>query len=34
MKERAALVGGRLEISTSDSGGTEVRAAFPLRWRN
>jgi signal transduction histidine kinase len=34
MKERAALVGGRLEISTSDGGGTEVRATFPLRWRN
>ena len=34
MKERAALVGGWLEISTSDGGGTEVRAAFPLRLRN
>ncbi len=34
MKERAALVGGRLEISTSNAGGTEVRATFPLRWRN
>jgi signal transduction histidine kinase len=34
MKERAALVGGWLEISTSDGGGTEVRAVFPLRWRN
>ncbi|HKB82808.1 MAG TPA: GAF domain-containing protein [Burkholderiales bacterium] len=33
MKERAALVGGRLEISTADGGGTEVRAAIPLRWR-
>jgi signal transduction histidine kinase len=34
MKERAALVGGWLEISTSAGGGTEVRAAFPLRLRN
>ena len=34
MKERAALVGGRLEINTTVGGGTEVRAAFPLRWRN
>ncbi|MFN7087227.1 MAG: PAS domain S-box protein [Burkholderiales bacterium] len=30
MHERAALAGGRLEIS-SDHSGTEVRAAFPLR---
>lgn len=34
MKERASLVGGRLEISTSEGGGTQVRAVFPLRWRN
>jgi two-component system sensor histidine kinase UhpB len=34
MKERAALVGGRFEIKTSAGAGTEVRAAFPLRWRN
>ena len=33
MKERAALVGGWLEISTSNRDGTAVRAAFPLRWR-
>jgi len=33
MKERAVLVGGRLEISTSDGGGTSVQAVFPLRWR-
>lgn len=34
MKERAALVGGWFEISTSSRDGTAVRAAFPLRWRN
>jgi signal transduction histidine kinase len=33
MKERAALVGGWLAISTSDREGTTVRAVFPLRWR-
>ncbi len=34
MKERAALVGGRLEFITSEGSGTEVRASFPVRWRN
>jgi signal transduction histidine kinase len=34
MRERAGLVGGRFVVNTSDGAGTEVRAAFPLRWRN
>lgn len=34
MKERAALVGGRLEITSSEGSGTEVRVVIPIRWRN
>jgi signal transduction histidine kinase len=34
MEERAALAGGRLELNSTPGGGTEVRAWFPLRWRN
>jgi PAS domain S-box-containing protein len=30
MRERASLIGGRLEIRTSPSGGTHVRAVLPL----
>ena len=31
MRERAALLGGRVEITSSAGRGTEVRATFPLR---
>lgn len=34
MEERAALAGGGFEIISSTGLGTEVRAWFPLRWRN
>jgi signal transduction histidine kinase len=34
MEERAALAGGQLELISSPGTGTEVRACFPLKWRN
>lgn len=34
MRERAALVGGRLEISRTEEGGTRVQAVLPLRFRD
>ena len=34
MKERAALVGGKLAIRRRDEGGMEILATFPLRYRN
>jgi two-component system sensor histidine kinase UhpB len=34
MEERAALTGGGLEFCSSPGRGTEVRAWFPLRWRD
>jgi signal transduction histidine kinase len=33
MQERATLAGGRLEYRSAPGHGTEVRAWFPLRWR-
>lgn len=32
MEERAALVGGRLELKSAPGRGTEVHAWFPLKW--
>lgn len=34
MEERAALAGGELELNSTPGCGTEVRAWFPLKWRN
>ena len=34
MSERAKQVGGRLEISSTPGGGTEIRAVFPARPRD
>lgn len=34
MEERAALAGGGLELRSAPEMGTEVRAWFPLRWRD
>jgi signal transduction histidine kinase len=34
MMERATLVGGRLEIFSSQGGGTKIMAVFPARWRH
>jgi signal transduction histidine kinase len=31
MRERLALLGGRIEIEAGSSGGTHVRAAAPLQ---
>jgi signal transduction histidine kinase len=33
MEERVTLVGGRLQIQSSDGEGTCLRAQFPLKWR-
>jgi signal transduction histidine kinase len=34
MMERATLVGGTLDILSSQGGGTRILASFPLRWRH
>jgi two-component system sensor histidine kinase UhpB len=34
MEERAALMGGRLEIKSSVGQGTEIRAWLPLHWHD
>jgi signal transduction histidine kinase len=34
MEERATLAGGGLELRSTPGEGTEVRARFPLKWKN